>query len=336
VTGKGAWYLAAFAATAMMATLGVFVREVSPDNDYTIVLGRFGIGLICLLIWQGVSQAREKRFYRRDAEKSKKQNRTRMNTDEHRLKDRKICVYLRNLCPDLSLLSALSASLRFKSFSWALIGSGVMMPLFVICYIKAVLSGPITNAAFLLYLGPLIASSLAALWLREGFNRISGLLLGGALLGTLFITEFRLPNDPDQAESLVFGLLSGLFYGLFLLLNNRKIQGETSRLTATVIQFTVATLFMIPIAAAAGMHITRADWPWLIGIGVIHGFLALTLVIASLGHLKTVEYGTLSYGEPVMAAILGVAAYGEHISALQIVGCLLVLVAGIARVVARR
>jgi drug/metabolite transporter (DMT)-like permease len=60
---------------------------------------------------------------------------------------------------------------------------------------------------------------------------------------------------------------------------------------------------------------------------------ALTLVITALGHLKTIEYGTISYGEPVMAALLGVALYHERISPFQAVGCFLVLAAGIARVV---
>jgi drug/metabolite transporter (DMT)-like permease len=62
---------------------------------------------------------------------------------------------------------------------------------------------------------------------------------------------------------------------------------------------------------------------------------ALTLVIAALGHLKTIEYGTISYGEPVAAALIGVIAYHERTSLLQVVGCLLVLAAGIARVLIR-
>lgn len=226
---------------------------------------------------------------------------------------------------------------RAASFriTWSLIGSGVFLALFVVCYFKAVLSGTLANAAFLLYLGPLIASSLAAVWLGEGFDRRSGLLLGVALLGTLFITEFRLPDDADQMDGLVFGFLSGFFYGLFLLFNSSKIQGQGMRSASTFYQLVIASLVLAPVVAVTGIDLTLSDIPWIAAVGVLHGFLALTLVITALGHLKTIEYSTISYGEPVMAALLGVGLYHESISLLQIVGCLCVLAAGITRVFVR-
>jgi drug/metabolite transporter (DMT)-like permease len=265
-----------------MATLGVFVREVSPGNEFAIALGRFGIGWMCL--------------------------------------------------------AALRTSMRKNStektirVSWALAGAGISLPLFVVCYFKAVLSGTLANAAFLLYLGPLIASTLAAVSFREGFDRVSAVLLGCALLGTLFITEFKLPDDSSQIESVVYGFLSGLFYGLFLFFNSSRLQGDGGRFTVTFYQFLIATLVMIPVVAIAGMNLTLSDAPWVVAVGVVHGFVALTLVIMALGHLKTIEYGTISYGEPVVAALIGGIAYGERLSVLQVVGCLIVLAAGLARV----
>ncbi|GAB4463317.1 MAG: DMT family transporter [Anaerolineae bacterium] len=284
VGAKWRWYLAAFAATFIMATLGVFVREVSPGNELVVALGRFGIGFVCLAGLAALKRG--------------------------------------DPTPPARVTGALVAS-------------GVCLALFVVFYFKAVLSGPLANAAFLLYLGPLVASTLAALWLGEGFNRMSGVLLGGALLGTLFITEFRIPDSADQVESLVFGVLSGVFYGLFLLLNNPKLQGAGSSYARTRYQFLFATLALVPVVALDGVSLRLADLPWIIAVGVLHGFVALTLVVASLGYLRTIEYGTISYGEPVMAALLGVVLYSESISLLQVVGCLFVLVAGIARVFLR-
>jgi drug/metabolite transporter (DMT)-like permease len=164
---------------------------------------------------------------------------------------------------------------------------------------------------------------------------MGGLLLGSALLGTLFITEFKFPEDSAQLESLIFGLLSGLFYGLFLLLNNRKLQGDGAGFTTTIYQFLFAVLVTIPVVIITGINLTLSDLVWIIAIGVIHGFGALTLVIMSLGHLKTIEYSTISYGEPVVAALIGGVAYHEKMSILQLAGCFFVLVAGIARVFIR-
>jgi len=276
------WYSAAIVGTCMTATLGMFVREISPGNDFAITFGRFAVGFICLA--------------------------------------------------SLRLPTRKDQGERNIRLSWALIGAGIAMPLFVVCYIKAILAGTFASAAFLLYVGPLIASLLAAVWVGEGFTRLNGLLLGGALLGTLLITEFKLPQESEQVESLVYGLLSGVFYGLFLFLNNSKVQGQAASLTSTFYQFLCAALVMLPLVIIAGVNLTRDDLFWIAAIGIIHGFVALTLMIASLGHLKTIEYGTISYGEPVVAALIGVVGYHESLTALQIIGCCAVFVAGIMRV----
>lgn len=281
------WYLAAIVATFIMATLGVFVRHISPGNEFTIALGRFVVGFLCLAGFAALKRDRD-----RD-------------------------------------------TMQPVRITWALVGSGVCLALFVVAYFKAVMSGPLANAAFLLYLGPLVASSLAAVVLGEGFNRTSGVLLGVALLGTLFITEFRIPDSTDQVNSLVFGFLSGVFYGLFLLLNNRQFQRTGSSFGRTRVQFLFASLVLIPVVVLDGVSLEWADAPWIVAIGVLHGFVALTLVVAALAYLRTIEYSTISYGEPVMAALLGVVLYDESISLLQVVGCFFVLVAGIARILIR-
>lgn len=276
------WYAAALTGTSLMATLGAFVRQISPGNELVIALGRFGFGLICLAVFLALRPGpRRPQTWR---------------------------------------------------LSWPLVGAGVFMPLFVVSYFRAVNTGTMANAAFLLYLGPLIASSLAAVWLREGFSRLSGALLGLALLGTLLITEFELPRRAEDAESLVFGLLSGLFYGLFLVANNRQVQSDQSGYAAVAAQFAVATLVIAPFVALSSPSIDAADLAWIAAIGVIHGFVALTLVITALAHLRTIEYSTIAYGEPVIAALIGGLAFQESLSPLQLLGCALVLGAGLARV----
>ncbi len=341
MSNKLIWYGAAVAATAMMATLGVFVRHVSAGNEYVIALGRFSIGLVCLTMWRAFTSPPGPLSMRW---------RGGVGAEQILPRAQQAALGRGAFTPPPSPLPSQAGEGEMNGeqvpsprvergfrgeverLSWPLIASGIALPVFVICYFKAVTSGPLANAAFLLYLGPLIASTLAALWLGEGFNRVSVMLLGCALLGTLFITEFRLPDNADQIESLVFGSLSGLFYGLFLLFNNRKLLGEVDSLAATSNQFLIATLVMIPAVAVTGIDLQPSDLPWILAVGVIHGFLALTLVIAALAYLKTIEYSTISYGEPVMAALLGVLLYDEHISLLQVAGCGLVLAAGMARV----
>ena len=112
MTRQWVWYLAAITGTGLMATLGVFVRQVSPGNELAIALGRFSIGFVCLAA--------------------------------------------------LRRLAGRQTSEQPLRITWALLASGLALAMFVVCYFRAIVSGTLANAAFLLYLGPLIASTLAA------------------------------------------------------------------------------------------------------------------------------------------------------------------------------
>ena len=68
-------------------------------------------------------------------------------------------------------------------------------------------------------------------------------------------------------------------------------------------------------------------WAWLIAIGVVHGFVVLLLVAYAIRKLPAVQFGTVSYLEPVVAVGVGCFFYGETVSFLQGIGFVLVLIA---------
>ena len=71
--------------------------------------------------------------------------------------------------------------------------------------------------------------------------------------------------------------------------------------------------------------------PWLLAIGLVHGFGAITLLVLAIKHLPAYQYATLSYVEPLAAAVIGALVYGEMLNPWQIAGCALILVAGLTR-----
>lgn len=275
---KRFWQLVAAFGCIITATLGYFVRNISEGNDEVIILGRFGIGFICLAI--------------------------------------------------MLVIKGESRKIKTTKLSRPLVFSGIFMALLVVFYIKALQTGTLANAGFLLYLGPLIATGLVAVWGVERLTREKAILLACAALGTLFITEFKSPWNSAQADSFVYGIFSGVFYGLYLYFNNQHMQREVSGPISALYQFLIGSLIMLPIVVFTGTNLVWQDIAWIVAIGVIHGFFALTLVISALKHLETNEYGTISYLEPVGATIIGLTVYNEGISTVQGIGCALIFVAG--------
>ena len=79
-------------------------------------------------------------------------------------------------------------------------------------------------------------------------------------------------------------------------------------------------------------HLTRGDIYWLIAVGVCQGFLAVTLMVLAIKCLKAIEFGTISYVEPLVASIIGFVFYAENLTLIQGVGCVIIFSCGMIQV----
>jgi drug/metabolite transporter (DMT)-like permease len=216
--------------------------------------------------------------------------------------------------------------------SISLVFSGVSIALCIWFYIKALDTISLVNSVFLLYLGPLIATALSAIFLKELYKRSNLLLLFLSLLGCLFIFEFKLPlYSYSKWYGYLWGMLSAIFYAIFIILN-RTISSATPALIRSFYQLLWGTITLLVLLGDLKIDWVYTDIYWLISVGFIHGFLALTLMIYTIEHLETYEYATISYLEPLVATLLGILVYKEVLSFWQILGCLMILTAGIKQV----
>jgi drug/metabolite transporter (DMT)-like permease len=90
---------------------------------------------------------------------------------------------------------------------------------------------------------------------------------------------------------------------------------------------------MLPFLDASIQNVTLKDANWLMAIGLFQEFLAIFLFTFAVKHLRTVEYGTVSYVEPLIASLIGVFLYSESLTLFQLAGCLIVLSGGMVQVV---
>ena len=223
-------------------------------------------------------------------------------------------------------------TVKITKFSFSLLFTGILMAMVSLCYINAINSTSLANAAFLLYLAPLIAVGIAAVLLKEKFTLLNGGLLCLAFLGFLFFLEFKFSLNMDESKGFLWGIGSAITYALYIVFN-RKIPAQIPALTRAFYQLLFGALTMLPFLDASIQSVTLKDVNWLMAIGLFQGFLAISLFTFAVKHLKTIEYGTVSYVEPLIASLIGVFLYSESLTLSQFVGCTIVFSGGMIQVV---
>jgi drug/metabolite transporter (DMT)-like permease len=216
----------------------------------------------------------------------------------------------------------------------ALFFSGVFLALGVLSYISAIKTTTLANAVFLLYLAPLIASVLGHFLLQEKISAFKALLIILAFVGSLCLLEFNFSLGKTDISGQLFGFAAAFCYAFFII-TNRKIAPEISGFSRAFYQLLFACLTLLPfVIGKIDLPSLRYDGMWLLTIGFFHGFIALTLMILSLCYLQSYEYATVSYLEPIIAAIIGYLIYNEALSSLQFSGGVLILACGFMQIVA--
>lgn len=223
---------------------------------------------------------------------------------------------------------------RIKVSPWLLAG-GLSIGLSVWSYILAMGHTSLTNAVFLLYLGPPMAVGLARLLLREKLAPRGAALLGLAFLGCLLVIQFDFSFSSKDSLGYFYGLLAALGYALVIVFN-RKLPAGIPPLGRAFYQLLAAALALLPFMDWHDFDMQIRDLPWLAGVGFFQGFLGLGLMIFAIGRLTAQEYGILSYLEPVIATLVGVILFAEPMTSLQVVGGILIILSGAGQIWAAR
>ena len=154
-------------------------------------------------------------------------------------------------------------------------------------------------------------------------------------LGILLVAHFSPQNQPGHDDSLgiTFGMLCGLFYSFYLVLN-RCMSSEVQMMQRLYWQSAAGTLvLLVPLMAGSDelLQGISSGWPWLVGIGILQGVGVLALVAYAMRHLTSLEFGIISCLEPTEATMLGRVVYSEVIMPGQWPGFVLVFATILAK-----
>jgi drug/metabolite transporter (DMT)-like permease len=221
--------------------------------------------------------------------------------------------------------------------SWPVVVSGALLAGFIIFYVQAMNLTSMANAIMLVYLAPVTASAWAHFRMGERLSQAGWALIAGAMFGFAAMMEFRLDfaQGSSHAEGLGFALVAMLCYAGFILVN-RRIRPEVPVMTRAFYQLFVGAMVMLPFFLTHVPHISAINWLWLLGTGLIPGFLAITFAVMALSRLPAATFGTLAYFEPLAVVVFGWTLFDERLSLLQMAGCAMIMASGCAKVLLER
>jgi inner membrane transporter RhtA len=128
----------------------------------------------------------------------------------------------------------------------------------------------------------------------------------------------------------VFALIAGCMWGTYILVNAR-VGRAFEEGSGLAIAMCVASLLALPVGIAEGGAQLLQPHVLLVGLGVgmLSSAIPYTLEMEALRRIATNVFGVLMSLEPAMAALAGFIVIGQGLSARELVGIALVIVASV-------
>ena len=199
---------------------------------------------------------------------------------------------------------------------------------FYLLYFFTVRESTVGTAAILLYSSPAFVALLAWVFLRETLGPLRLLALALTFGGIFLVVG---GYDPDALEVsllvLATGLLSGLTYGLYSIFG-KPVAGHLE--PAVILSYALGFgSVLLVLAALPTFHtlvgLSLSSYALLFMLAVVHTALAFGLYTVGLKRLDAGQAAIVATVEPVVAGAIGVVLLGEKLTALKVIGALLVL-----------
>ena len=206
--------------------------------------------------------------------------------------------------------------------------SGMAMAINWILLFEAYKYTTVSVATLSYYFAPVLVTLACPLLFKEKMGPLQWLCFAMSTLGLVLITGLGdLSAGSSHLTGIFFGLGAAVFYASVMLLN-KFIKGVTG-LQRTYLQFLAAIVILVPYVLLTGgvtlSTLNGTGWVNLLIVGGVHTCLAYCLYFPALKELPGQEAAILSYIDPLLACVLSVALLGESMSAVQVIGGLLIL-----------
>jgi drug/metabolite transporter (DMT)-like permease len=216
---------------------------------------------------------------------------------------------------------------------WLQLGRGLAMTLTITCFFAGVQLMPMVDMSAISFTGPIIVALLSPLIFKERFNRAALIAIAIAFPGMLLILK---PNFADIGWAALLPFFSAVGFA-FTVIFNRMAAGAGS---AMQMQFAVVivSLPMVGALTLAGalsgypaLAVPMPDWVMVAKCAVVAvtGTLSHWFLFKATEQLSAATVAPLTYSQLFMALVLGAAVFGDWPDATALLGCALIVAAGL-------
>ena len=201
-----------------------------------------------------------------------------------------------------------------------LIALGITTGVMTIAFLAAIERIPLGTAVSIEFLGPLTVAAVRS----HNVRALTWPAL--ALMGVVLLTE---PWHGDiNVSGVAFAGLAGVGWGLYILLTQR-VGDRFTGLGSLSITIPIAALTAaVPGIPQAADHLSWEIVAVAAGLAVLLPVLPFALELLALRRMTSTAFGTLMALEPAIGVVLGVIVLQQFLSITQVVGIVLVVIAG--------
>jgi len=213
-----------------------------------------------------------------------------------------------------------------RSLRWhdapVLLGLGVTTGFQTVAFLAAIQRIPLGTSVAIEFLGPMTVAAV------HGRSRRALLWAGAAGVGVVLVTQPW--RGTISWAGVGFAGLAAVGWAVYIVLTQR-VGDRFAGLTGLALTIPVAacTAAIVGIPQVAG-HLTLSVIATGIGLAVLLPVLPYSFELLALRRMSPTAFGTLMALEPAIGVVLGLIVLHQRLVAIQVVGILLVVVAGVA------
>ncbi len=207
--------------------------------------------------------------------------------------------------------------------------SGVAMFLCAYFYYASLNHTTIATAVILMYTSPIYVIIFSVMFLKEKITVLKLLAIISMLVGVALVSGIAEGLDFDFF-GVLFGLLSGVTYGIYNILTKLQMKRKNSPMTATLYCFIFMGILSTSFANVSEMTQIATQSPLIIsllaiGIGVFTCGLPYLIYTFALREIPAGTASAMGLIDPMAAIVYGVIFFSEPLSLLNLAGIILIL-----------
>lgn len=195
-------------------------------------------------------------------------------------------------------------------------------------YFLGIQASSIAVAATLMYTAPVFVLLISFLLRMERSTWFKWACIFGVLMGIVLLTgAYNTESISVSFAGAAAGLAAGLSYALFIFgfKNASAIGKPQTTLTIAFFSFCLILLLFTDNEEAASV-LTSSDIGWFLLLGIVGAGISFIFYVIGIRWTAPTTASMVAMVEPVTASIFGVLLLGDHMSLIQLLGMVLILV----------